>query len=112
MAPGARASRFLEHCGYTCLDTRYRRPGGEIDLVVRRGGAVAFVEVKTRAADALDDPLHGLHRRQLARMRRLGRRWLTEHPDLVWTHLRCDLVAVTCPDGAAGASVVHLVGVG
>jgi putative endonuclease len=41
--------------GYRPLARRYAAAGGEIDLIVRRGGTVAFVEVKARGlmADAL-----------------------------------------------------------
>ena len=35
--------------GYRILARRYRGPAGEIDLIVRRGGVVAAVEVKARA---------------------------------------------------------------
>lgn len=34
--------------GYQILDRRFKARGGEIDLVVRRGALVAFVEVKLR----------------------------------------------------------------
>ena len=34
--------------GYRVLARRYRTPVGEIDLVVRRGSLLAFVEVKGR----------------------------------------------------------------
>ena len=42
--------------GYAVLDRRYRAPGGEIDIVARRGNTVAFVEIKMRRtlADALE----------------------------------------------------------
>jgi putative endonuclease len=41
--------------GYRILARRWRSPAGEIDLVARRRGIVAFVEVKARqdAASAL-----------------------------------------------------------
>jgi len=42
------ARQFLETCGYRCLDHRFRRPGGEIDLVMTHRQMVVFVEVKTR----------------------------------------------------------------
>src|SRR5690606_37050698 len=35
--------------GYRILARRYRAPGGEIDLIARRGDVVAMVEVKCRA---------------------------------------------------------------
>jgi putative endonuclease len=43
------AAAFLLMKGYRIVARRYRTPSGEIDLVVRRGGTVAFVEVKARA---------------------------------------------------------------
>ena len=42
------ACRELERRGYAILARRYRRGGGEIDIVARDGGTVVFVEVKAR----------------------------------------------------------------
>ena len=44
-----RAAWWLWLKGWKLLDRRVRTPAGEVDLVVRRGNLVAFVEVKTRA---------------------------------------------------------------
>lgn len=38
--------------GWRILARRARVPGGEVDIVARRGRIVAFVEVKARASDA------------------------------------------------------------
>lgn len=49
-AKGRRAERwagwFFRAKGYRVLARRYRSPVGEIDLIVRRGNALVFVEVK------------------------------------------------------------------
>ena len=39
----------LERRGYAIVARRYRRRGGEIDIVATDGPTVVFVEVKTRA---------------------------------------------------------------
>jgi putative endonuclease len=38
----------LRRRGYEILARRYRRRGGEIDIIARDGTTVAFIEVKTR----------------------------------------------------------------
>src|SRR5262245_55163838 len=44
-----RAVWRLRLAGYSVLARRYKTKLGEIDIVVRRGGILAFVEVKARA---------------------------------------------------------------
>ena len=43
-----RAALWLQAKGWSVLARRVKTPRGEIDLVARRGGVVAFVEVKWR----------------------------------------------------------------
>jgi len=45
----ARAALWLRAKGWRILDKRVKTPAGEIDLVARRGGLVAFIEVKWRS---------------------------------------------------------------
>lgn len=51
---------YLRLKGWRILARRARVPGGEVDIVARRGRTLAFVEVKARASEegaafALDD---------------------------------------------------------
>jgi len=49
------AANFLRLKGWTILAQRVRTPAGEVDIVMRKPGLVAFVEVKSRkTAAALD----------------------------------------------------------
>jgi len=61
-----RAAWWLWLRGWRILDRRVRTPAGEVDLVVRRGSLVAFVEVKTRASASLLD--FAIDERRLARV--------------------------------------------
>jgi putative endonuclease len=46
------AELFLRAKGWSILDRRRKTPLGEIDLIARRLGTVAFIEVKWRARPA------------------------------------------------------------
>ena len=42
------AARYLEKKGYEILNRNYRTCGAEIDVIVKKGETLCFVEVKTR----------------------------------------------------------------
>lgn len=62
----AEAARWLEGQGWALLAQRVRIKAGEIDLIARRGGIVAFVEVKWRAKAAELD--YAIDERRLSRV--------------------------------------------
>lgn len=79
------AAEHLQRRGCVVLARNVRVGRGEIDLIVRDGDTLAFVEVKTRRIAARahvlrDDqhPLLGLRTPQRARLRRLAGAWLAE----------------------------------
>ena len=64
--------------GYSILARRYAVSGGEIDLIARRGGSIAFVEVKARAD--LDDAASAISATKRRRIARAARVWLARNP--------------------------------
>ena len=44
------AREYLESRGYRILDTNYRCPRGEVDIVARQDDFLVFVEVRTRTS--------------------------------------------------------------
>jgi len=107
----AAACGFLQMCGYRCLAKRFRRGGGEIDLVMARGNRVVFVEVKTRGRNSPAVPEAWVDGRKLARMRRLARIWIHECPENRAHDYRFDVVAVEFDGEGRGYRVRHLPGV-
>jgi len=79
--------------GYRVLARRYKTKVGEIDLVVRRGGVVAFVEVKRRQnlAAGLEAVTPGARRR----IGRAAELYLARNPHLAEHGLRFDIIVVT-----------------
>ncbi|HKB10009.1 MAG TPA: YraN family protein [Vicinamibacterales bacterium] len=67
------ACRELERRGYAIVARRYRRRGGEIDIVARDGDTVVFVEVKAREDLAFGggaDAVTAIKRRRIAQIAR------------------------------------------
>lgn len=70
------AARVYERRGYVVLARNWRCPEGELDLVVARGGTIAFCEVKARSSAAFGAPVEAVGHRRQRRMRRAAAAWL------------------------------------
>ena len=75
-----RARRAYVARGYEVVAQNVRVARVEIDLVVRRGDELLFVEVKLKRGDAWGDPLEMVDARKLQRLRRAASAWLADHP--------------------------------
>jgi putative endonuclease len=67
------ACRELERRGYAIVARRYRRRGGELDIIARDGPTLVFVEVKTRQGRAFGeaaDAITGFKRRRITQLAR------------------------------------------
>jgi putative endonuclease len=89
--------------GYRLLARRYKTGVGEIDLIVRRGRTVAFVEVKSRLTmDEASEAATPAGRRRIARA---ASHWLAQNPAVAEWTLRFDVVML-----APGRLPQHLMG--
>jgi putative endonuclease len=86
------AALILRLKGYTILAQRYVISGGEIDLIARRRGVIAFVEVKARAdLEVAAIAISATKRRRIARAAKV---WLTRNQWAAGLTLRGDAVFI------------------
>ncbi|WP_308753513.1 YraN family protein [uncultured Anaerotruncus sp.] len=62
------AAKKLAEAGYEILARNWRSGRNEIDLILQKGGVIAFVEVKTRAQNALAAPAASVAKAQRRRI--------------------------------------------
>src|SRR5205823_7606023 len=75
-----RAEWFYRLRGYTIVGRNVRLRAGEIDLIVRRGKTLAFVEVKTRQSLAAGEGFESVDRAKQLQLVRLADEYLARHP--------------------------------
>ena len=80
--------------GWQVLGENVWAGGNEIDLVVRRGRALRFVEVKEKTGDGLGDPLEMVSPEKQRRIRRAAETWLASRPELGRCVAAFDVVAI------------------
>jgi putative endonuclease len=73
------AARWLIARGWTVVAHRFRSGHRDLDLVVRQGSLVAFVEVKARRAASYGGPLGALHWRKRRELVRSAQVWTARH---------------------------------
>jgi len=100
------AAGYLLGRGWRLLAANYRFGRREIDLVVRRGSLVAFVEVKTRAGLRYGAPEEAVTRLKRREIELVAEHYLQRHR-LADVDVRFDVVSVVVePHGTP--CVVHL----
>jgi putative endonuclease len=88
----SRAALMLLAKGFRIAARRWKTPFGEIDLVVRRGRTLVFVEVKARAS--VDEAAFSLTDRQKHRIVAAAHAWLVRHPADGDCNIRFDVMLV------------------
>ena len=88
------AVRHYRLRGYRILGTNVRAGRNEVDLVVRRGRRLVFVEVKERARTTYGGGVGAVDREKRRRVRRVAASWLQAHPEASELEIGFEVAAV------------------
>ena len=80
--------------GWKILGENVWAGGNEVDLIVRRGSALRFVEVKAKHGARFGDPLEMVTEEKQRRLRRAAEGWLASRPELARLRVGFDVIAV------------------
>ncbi len=100
------AAAWLAQQGYQLLARNVRSRYGEIDLVMRLGGVVVFVEVKSRAGVRFGHPTEAISPRKQRRLLRLAAAYLLQ-TGLGGCDVRFDAIAVRLGRGGRISGIEH-----
>ncbi len=101
------ACRELERRGYAIVARRYRRRGGELDIIARDGATLVFVEVKAREGHEFGDAAEAVTMRKRRRIARLALDYVARH-HLTASPCRFDVVSVHLDAAENGDPVIEL----
>ncbi|MBI2381539.1 MAG: YraN family protein [Gammaproteobacteria bacterium] len=92
--------RYLEQQGLIFVESNYSVRGGELDLVMRHGDSLVFVEVRYRKSERFGGALASVDVRKQARLRLAAAHYLQARKIRDTLPCRFDVVAVS-PRGEA-----------
>ena len=87
------AGDFLRKRDYHILETNYRCPEGEIDIVARDKDCLVFVEVRSKTSAEFGSPEESITRAKIQRLVAAAARYRQGHQNLPSSY-RIDIVAV------------------
>jgi putative endonuclease len=100
------ACRELERRGYAIVARRYRRRGGELDIIARDGATLVFVEVKARGDRAFGEAAEAVTRHKRRRIAQLALDYMMRHR-LSDCPCRFDVVAIHFDSGTPVIEVLQ-----
>ena len=87
------AKYFLEKKGYRIIETNYRSPEGEIDIVAKYGDSLVFVEVRTKTSLEFGSPEESITLAKMGRLKATAAYYQQTHSNLP-LQWRIDVVAI------------------
>ncbi len=105
------AARYLESNGCLILSRNWRSPytRNEIDLIVRDGETIVFVEVKSARTVSFGDPLEWITPQKQSAIIRAAGAYIENAPDMPGGY-RFDVVTVAPQDSSGHRAITHVRG--
>jgi len=100
------AAQFVRKHGWKVVARNWRHGRDELDLVAWEGNVLVFVEVRTRAAQALVTGYHSVTDRKKRALARAAQAYLRGLPSPP-AHFRFDIVEVKVSDSAPAEVLLH-----
>lgn len=91
----AMACRHLEAAGLVLLARNFSSRHGELDLIMREGDTLVFVEVRYRAGSGFGDGAASITASKRARLATAAGQYLQAHPKLSHLPCRFDVVSMS-----------------
>ena len=95
------AEIYLQQRGLQSITHNFQRRGGEIDLVMRDGETLVFIEVRFRKTDRFGSPIESVTATKQRKLLQTAQLFLLAQPQ--WRHAPCrfDIVAARPNDNTA-----------
>lgn len=93
--------RHLQAKGLELLERNFRTRLGELDLVMRDGPVLVFVEVRYRRRDAFGSGAESVDAHKRRRLLRAAQQYLQRHPQRGDAPIRFDVLSIGGPVAAA-----------
>lgn len=89
------AATFLEQQGLQLVERNYHSRLGEIDLIMRHGQTLVFIEVRFRTSNSFVHPLASVNRRKQQRIIRAAQVYLKHHGLSDQVSCRLDVLGIS-----------------
>jgi len=88
------AGDYLHRAGLVLVARNYRSPFGEIDLVMREGNTLVFVEVRYRQSSRFGTPAETVTAPKRAKIRATAEHFLQQRREWAQSPCRFDILAI------------------
>lgn len=92
-----RAAEYLLNKGYELVRRNFRTNQGEIDIIVKNGECIVFVEVKTLPKGNFELLAHVLDARKQKRIVETAKRFLAINRQYSNSYIRFDVIVIDMP---------------